>query len=93
MVVDDDEITGFATVAAAQIEIDDLPKTRKKKLPRYPLPVLRLARLAVDVSAQGRGVGKLLLRAVTLPLYGRRGRSRCRRVRGNLALPGSPKPS
>jgi GNAT superfamily N-acetyltransferase len=61
---DDDGIAGFATVAATHIEIDDLPKSRKKNLPRYPLPVLRLARLAVDRSAQGKGVGKLLLRAV-----------------------------
>ena len=62
--VDDEGIAGFVTVAAAQIEIEDLPKTRKKKLPRYPLPVLRLARLAVDGSAHRRGVGNLLLRAV-----------------------------
>jgi GNAT superfamily N-acetyltransferase len=62
--IDEGEIAGFATVAAAQIEIDDLPKKRKKKLPRYPLPVLRLARLAVAISAQGRGVGRFLLLAV-----------------------------
>lgn len=61
---DNDGVVGFATVAATHIEIDDLPKTRKKNLPRYPLPVLRLARLAVDRSAQRQGVGKLLLRAV-----------------------------
>ena len=57
-------IRGFITVAAGHIEIEGLPKTRRKKLPHYPLPILRLARLAVDRSAQGRGVGKLLLRAV-----------------------------
>jgi len=58
------EILGFATVAAGHIEIEGLPKTKKKKLPQYPLPILRLARLAVDQSAQGRGVGRLLLQAV-----------------------------
>ncbi len=62
--VDGDEILGFATVAVGHIEIEDLPKTKKNKLPQYPLPILRLARLAVDEKAQGRGVGKLLLRAV-----------------------------
>jgi len=36
----------------------------RRKLPQYPLPVLRLARLAVDRSAQGKGVGGALLRAV-----------------------------
>ncbi|OEU84237.1 MAG: GNAT family acetyltransferase [Desulfobacterales bacterium S5133MH4] len=57
-------IKGFVTVSASHIEIDQLPAFRKKRLPRYPLPVLRLARLAVDDSARGRGIGSLLLRAV-----------------------------
>ncbi len=54
-------ILGFATVAAAHVEIDRLPASTRKTLPRYPLPVLRLARLAVDQSAQGQGVGLQLL--------------------------------
>ena len=57
-------ILGFATVSAAQIEIRDLPPAKQGRLPRYPLPVLRLARLAVDSKAQGRGVGLTLLKAV-----------------------------
>ncbi len=36
----------------------------RRKLPRYPLPVLRLARLAVDRSTQGQGLGLQLLRFV-----------------------------
>lgn len=57
-------LVGFATVSAAQIEIRDLPPAKHGRLPRYPLPVLRLARLAVDKRAQGRGVGLTLLKAV-----------------------------
>jgi GNAT superfamily N-acetyltransferase len=57
-------ILGFATIAAGHIEIEDLPVSARKKLPRYPLPILRLARLAVDESAQGEGVGAQLLRFV-----------------------------
>ncbi|MBW2700296.1 MAG: GNAT family N-acetyltransferase [Deltaproteobacteria bacterium] len=57
-------VLGYMTISAGHIEIDDLPKSRRKKLPHYPLPILRLARLAVDRSAQGRGIGKLLLRSV-----------------------------
>jgi GNAT superfamily N-acetyltransferase len=60
--VDDGQILGYATVAAGDLEIDQLPAATRKKLLRYPLPVLRLARLAVDQQAQGRGIGKLLLR-------------------------------
>lgn len=62
--VEDRTILGFATAAAAHVEIDDLPVAIRRKLPRYPLPVLRLARLAVDQSAQGQGLGLQLLRFV-----------------------------
>jgi len=62
--VDDGIIVGFATVTPSEIAVAELPVPRRKKLPQYPLPVLRLARLAVDERAQGRGVGSTLLRAV-----------------------------
>ena len=61
---DHGHILGFATVAAAHVEIEGLPAGSRKKLPRYPLPVLRLARLGVDQSAQGQGLGVQLLRFV-----------------------------
>lgn len=62
--VDDERIVGYATVAPSQVEVEDLPTTEVKQLPSYPLPVLRLARLAVDESAQGQGLGLQLLRFV-----------------------------
>lgn len=55
---------GFATVSAGHIEIEDLPPTLKQRLPAYPLPILRLARLAVAQVAQGKGIGSALLYAV-----------------------------
>jgi GNAT superfamily N-acetyltransferase len=61
---EDAAILGFATVAPSEIAGDDVPESRRKRLPRYPLPVLRLARLATDETARGRGVGATLLRAV-----------------------------
>lgn len=65
--VDESEgILGFATVVASEIASEVVPTAKKKRLPRYPLPVLRLARLAVDERAKGQGVGSLLLRAVLL---------------------------
>jgi predicted N-acetyltransferase YhbS len=57
-------ILGYATVAPGDVEIDNLPATARKRLPRYPLPVLRLARLAVDESVKGQGLGGALLRFV-----------------------------
>lgn len=57
-------ILGFATLSVAEVVVADLPAAMRKRLPQYPLPALRLARLAVDERAQGRGVGSALLRAV-----------------------------
>jgi predicted N-acetyltransferase YhbS len=62
----DGEIVGYATVAPSEISARTLPVAKRRRLPQYPLPVLRLARLAVAESAGGRGVGGELLRAVFL---------------------------
>ena len=56
------EVCGYVTVAAGSIEIDDLPAAARRRLPSYPLPILRIARLAVDAAFQGSGVGRELLR-------------------------------
>lgn len=60
--VDGADILGFVTVSGSHIETAELSDARRRRLPQYPLPVVRLARLAVDRRAQGRGVGDLLLR-------------------------------
>jgi len=62
--VDGGRIFGFATIAPGNVEIEDLPIAARRKLPRYPLPMIRLARLAVAESAHGQGVGAQLLRFV-----------------------------
>lgn len=62
--VDEGRLVGFVTVTAGQLEGDDVPAALRRKLPAYPLPVLRLARLAVDERVRGQGLGKQLLRFV-----------------------------
>lgn len=62
--VEDSAILGLATVTVGHVEIEDLPSSLRKKLPDYPLPILRLARLAVEQNAQGKGVGDHLIRTV-----------------------------
>jgi predicted N-acetyltransferase YhbS len=59
--VEGERIIGFVTVSAASLDAGDLPSGRRR--PPYPMPVLRIARLAVDHRAQGLGVGRSLLRA------------------------------
>ena len=52
-------VTGFITVSAGQIATTSLPS--QLKLPRYPAPMLRIGRLAVDARHQGKGIGQNLL--------------------------------
>lgn len=59
-------IVGFVTVASCSIEVKDLPKKLAKKLPSYPIPALRLARMAVAEGRQRQGVGSTLMKAVFL---------------------------
>jgi predicted N-acetyltransferase YhbS len=70
-------ILGFATVTVGHVEIESLRASVRKKLPDYPLPILRLARLAVDRNAQGRGVGERLMRTVFAVAIELRGKIGC----------------
>jgi len=58
---DEENIFGYMTVAMGVIEAEGLPERKSLNAP-YPLPILRLAQLAVDNRCQGQGVGKQLLR-------------------------------
>jgi GNAT superfamily N-acetyltransferase len=74
----EDRIVGFVTVAATSIDRASLPSGRlRRRLPAYPLPVLRLARLGVDGRAQGLGIGKALLRHVLALAVEQRDRLGC----------------
>jgi len=54
-------LAGFYTLSAASIAADTLPEKWRKKLPRYPVPVALLGRLAVSRQSQGQGLGSILL--------------------------------
>jgi GNAT superfamily N-acetyltransferase len=58
----DRRVLGYFTLASGAIGATSLPVREAKKLPRHAVPVVLLARLAVDQSVQGKGVGGLLLR-------------------------------
>jgi GNAT superfamily N-acetyltransferase len=52
---------GYYTLAASSVPLQNCPPAISRKLPRHPVPVVLLARLAVDRDVQGHGLGKLLL--------------------------------
>lgn len=51
-------IEGYYTISSGLVARQDLPE---KRLPRYPVPIVLMGRLAVDRKAQGQGFGELLL--------------------------------
>ncbi|MCK9333070.1 MAG: GNAT family N-acetyltransferase [Candidatus Cloacimonetes bacterium] len=57
----ENKVIGYVTLSASSIKIDDY-ENLKLKLPKYPLPILRLSRLAVDKHFQNKGIGKELLK-------------------------------
>ena len=57
----DRRVYGYYTLAAGSALIQHLPPKAARKLPKHPVPVVLLGRLAVDQAAQGRGLGARLL--------------------------------
>ncbi|HEY5517552.1 MAG TPA: GNAT family N-acetyltransferase [Coriobacteriia bacterium] len=53
-------VLGYVTLAACSTRGDEVATVRRT-LPAYPLPALRVARLAVDGRFQGQGIGTLLV--------------------------------
>ena len=54
-------ILGFYSLSAATLSFDNLTDEDRKGLPTYPIPAVRIGRLAGAASARGRGLGELLL--------------------------------
>lgn len=54
-------VVGFYSLTVGAIERSNLPPAAAKRFPAFPLPIARLARLAVDQSQQGKGLGEYLL--------------------------------
>jgi GNAT superfamily N-acetyltransferase len=58
---EDGEVVGFYTIVAGEVRHADAPTRVVKGMPRHPIPLLVLARLAVHSNRQGRGLGAGLL--------------------------------
>ncbi len=55
-------VAGYHSLAVGNILFDDAPERLTKGLPRHPVPVVVLARLAVDLRFRGLSLGSGLLR-------------------------------
>ena len=59
-------IVGYYSLAYGSVSLEEAPQSVKSGLPRHPIPVILLARLAVDSTEQGRGLGAALLKDALL---------------------------
>jgi len=59
-------VVGYYTLAAGSVSPEDTPRRVTQGLGQYPVPVILLARLGVDVAEQGKGLGKALLKDAIL---------------------------
>jgi GNAT superfamily N-acetyltransferase len=57
-----DAVAGYLCLTVGQVEYADAPERLAKGLARHPVPIMILARLAIDRKWQGKGLGAALLR-------------------------------
>nr|WP_256871714.1 GNAT family N-acetyltransferase [Nostoc sp. TCL26-01] len=58
----DDNVIGYYTLTVASVIQENAPPRISKGLPKYPIPVALLARLAVSKEFQKKGIGRGLLK-------------------------------
>ena len=62
-------LAGYYTLAAGSVSREEVPARVAQGLGKYPVPITLLARLAVDESEKGQGLGPSLLRDAILRVY------------------------
>lgn len=60
--LDGNRVIGFYSLAVGSILYDEAPERMAKGLAKHPIPILLMARFAVDLNYQGQGVGKGLFK-------------------------------
>lgn len=61
VVSEDDRVAGYFSLTVGQVDALDAPDRIRKGMGQYPIPVVILARMAVGLQDQGRGIGIGLL--------------------------------
>lgn len=62
----DEGVVGFYSLAVGSVDPASAPSRVMKGLSRHPVPVMLLARLAVDSAHRGKGLGRALLKDALL---------------------------
>jgi GNAT superfamily N-acetyltransferase len=59
--LEDDALVAYVSLTTGSIRHDEVPKRYARGMPRYPIPTILIARLAVDRRHQRRQLGSRLL--------------------------------
>lgn len=70
VVIDGDHVAGYFSLTVGQIDALDAPERIRKGMGSYPVPVVILARLAVSLHHQRRGIGLGMLQDAILRTVG-----------------------
>ena len=66
LTTEENRIIGYYTLVFGSVSTAETPTGISAGLGKYPIPVILLARLAVDAGEKGKGLGKFLLRDALL---------------------------
>lgn len=61
VVADPKRVMGFYSLTVGQVDSMEAPERIRKGMGRYPIPVVILARMAVALADQGKGIGRGML--------------------------------
>jgi GNAT superfamily N-acetyltransferase len=60
--LDGNRVIGYYSLAVGSVIHDEAPERMAKGLAKHPIPILLMARFAVDRSCQGQGIGRGLFK-------------------------------
>jgi GNAT superfamily N-acetyltransferase len=65
----DNKVVGYYSLTVGSVEYREAPERVSKGIARHPVPLMILARLAVDSQEQGKGLGAALLKDAMLRTF------------------------
>lgn len=66
VLIDEKDVLGFFTLCSSSIKYDEYPNKENEKIPKYPIPCIKIARLAVNKKYQHQGYGRELIKQAFL---------------------------
>ena len=63
---EEDKVIGYYTLVFGSVSVEEATPGISAGLGNYPIPIILLARLAIDKNEKGKGLGKFLLRDALL---------------------------